>query len=35
MNIIKQKISIKKVEETTIERHPVYILGTDYKVKIT
>lgn len=34
MNLIKRKILVKKVEEPSIERHPVYILGTDYKVKI-
>ncbi len=34
MNLIKRKIVVKKVENTSIERHPVYILGTDYKVKI-
>ena len=27
-------VLVKKVEEPSIERHPVYILGTDYKVKI-
>ena len=34
MNLIRNKIAIKKIQEVSIERSPVYILGTDYKVKI-
>lgn len=31
MNLVKRRIKIK---ETSIERHPVFVLGIDYKVKI-
>lgn len=34
MNIVKRKINVKTTNNTTIERHPVPILGIDYKVKI-
>ena len=34
MNLIRNKIATKKIQEVSIERSPVYILGTDYKVKI-
>ena len=34
MNIVKTKTTIKKSINKTIERHPVPVLGIDYKVKI-
>ena len=34
MNTIKRKIEIKNIEITAIEKHPVPILGINYKVKI-
>ena len=34
MNIVKRKTKVKTTINTTIERHPVPILGIDYKVKI-
>ena len=34
MNIVKRKTKVKAIINTTIERHPVPILGIDYKVKI-
>ncbi len=34
MNIVKKNVIIKNIEITAIERHPVPILGVDYKVKI-
>lgn len=34
MNIVRRKINVKTYIETSIERHPVPVLGTDYKVKI-
>ena len=34
MNLVKKNIQIKRTVETSIERHPVPILGIDYKVKI-
>lgn len=34
MNIVKRKTNVKTTNNTTIERHPVPILGIDYKVKI-
>lgn len=34
MNIVKRKINVKTTNNTTIERHPVPILGINYKVKI-
>lgn len=34
MNIVKRKINVKTIENKAIERHPVPLLGVDYKVKI-
>ena len=34
MNLVKRNIKVKTVANTSIERHPVPILGIDYKVKI-
>lgn len=34
MNLVKRKTSVKVAVNTTIERHPVPVLGVDYKVKI-
>lgn len=34
MRIMSKKINLKRTIEETAERHPVPILGTDYKVKI-
>ncbi len=34
MNLVKRKINIKTATNNSIERHPVPILGIDYKVKI-
>lgn len=34
MNLTKRKINVKTLENTAIERHPVPLLGIDYKVKI-
>ena len=34
MNLVKRNIKVKTVTNTSIERHPVPILGIDYKVKI-
>ena len=34
MNLVKRNIKVKTVANTGIERHPVPILGIDYKVKI-
>lgn len=34
MNIIRRKINVKSTVNNGIERHPVPILGIDYKVKI-
>lgn len=34
MNLVKRKISSKKITKETLERHPVPVLGVDYKVKI-
>lgn len=34
MNIVKRKINVKVQTNTSIERHPVPVLGVDYKVKI-
>ena len=31
---VKTEIKLKKVEITAIERHPVPVLGKDYRVKI-
>ena len=34
MNLVKRNITVKNIVNETIERHPVPILGIDYKVKI-
>lgn len=34
MNMVKRKVDVKTIENTAIERHPVPVLGIDYKVKI-
>lgn len=34
MNLVKRKISVKTVIDKSLERHPVPVLGIDYKVKI-
>lgn len=34
MNLVKRNIKVKTVVSNTIERHPVPVLGMDYKVKI-
>ena len=34
MNIVRRKINVKTDVNTSIERHPVPVLGIDYKVKI-
>ena len=34
MKIMTKKINLKITIEETAERHPVSVLGTDYKVKI-
>ena len=34
MSIVKRKINVKVQTNTSIERHPVPVLGIDYKVKI-
>ena len=34
MNIVKRRTSIKLVVNSSIERHPVPVLGVDYRVKI-
>ena len=34
MNIVKRKTNIKLVVNKSIERHPVPVLGVDYRVKI-
>lgn len=34
MNLVKRKINIKTLVNTSLERHPVPVLGIDYKVKI-
>lgn len=34
MNLVKRKINVKTIENSSIERHPVPVLGIDYKVKI-
>ena len=34
MNIVKRRTTVKTKENNTIERHPVPVLGIDYKVKI-
>ena len=35
MKIMTKKINVKITIEDTVERHPVPVLGVDYKVKIT
>lgn len=34
MNLVKRKVNVKTSINNTIERHPVPVLGIDYKVKI-
>lgn len=34
MNMVKRRVNVKTIENTAIERHPVPVLGIDYKVKI-
>ena len=34
MNIVTRKVNVKATVNTSIERHPVPVLGIDYKVKI-
>lgn len=34
MNLVKRKVNLKTATNNTIERHPVPVLGIDYKVKI-
>ena len=34
MNLVKRKVNVKTAENKEIERHPVPVLGIDYKVKI-
>ena len=34
MNIVKRKINVKTSVNNELERHPVHVLGIDYKVKI-
>jgi len=34
MNIVRRKVNVKTVVNTSIERHPVPVLGVDYRVKI-
>ena len=34
MNIVKRRTNIKLVVNNSIERHPVPVLGVDYRVKI-
>ena len=31
---VRTQLKMKKVENTAIERHPVPVLGKDYRVKI-
>ncbi len=35
MNIVKKKINVKSMINSSVERHPVPVLGIDYKVKIS
>ena len=35
MNLVKRKINVKTAVSSSIERHPVPVLGVNYKVKIT
>ena len=34
MNLVKRKIDVKIATNSTIERHPVPVLGVDYRVRI-
>ena len=34
MNIVRRKTNVKLAINQSIERHPVPVLGVDYKVKI-
>lgn len=34
MNLVKRRVNLKTVVNSSIERHPVPVLGIDYKVKI-
>ena len=34
MNIVKRNITVKAPVRSNLERHPVPVLGIDYKVKI-
>ena len=34
MNQVKRRVNVKTIKNYTIERHPVPVLGIDYKVKI-
>ena len=34
MNLVKRKVNVKTTVNSTIERHPVPVLGVDYRVKI-
>ncbi len=34
MNLVKRKLNVKTTVNNSIERHPVPVLGIDYKVKI-
>ena len=34
MNIVKRNVKARAVVNSSIERHPVPVLGVDYKVKI-
>ena len=34
MNKINEKIKVGYIKRLSLERHPVYVLGVDYKVKI-
>ena len=35
MNLVKRNVKVKTLTNSSIERHPVPVLGIDYKVKIT
>lgn len=34
MNLVKRKVNVKTISKSSIERHPVPVLGINYKVKI-
>lgn len=34
MNLVKRKVNVKTTVNNSVERHPVPVLGVDYKVKI-